>query len=98
MENYKYILKYTNGDKSLTYEIPAEITMTDLKDELMYFLRGCSWTEAQTAFLEEDPEEEIRSAVMAEQYDRIDKLIKDAKEQEWSAETILDTLREEYID
>lgn len=97
MDNYKYILKYTNGDKSLTCEIPADINMTDLKHELMYFLRGCSWTEAQTAFLEDDPEEAIRSAVMAEQYDRIAAFIKDAKDQCSGPETILDELEGMYI-
>lgn len=89
MENYKYILKYTNGDKSLTYEIPAEITMTDLKDELMYFLRGCSWTEAQTAFLEEDPEAKILQ--------NITDIIKRAKKEGWTAEEILENLDKEFI-
>lgn len=97
MENYKYTLQYQFEDTVLTYTFNAEITMEDLKDQLKNFLRGCSWTEAQTAFLEEDPEEAARSAIMSEQYDRIDKLIKQAKDQEWSAKTILDELERKYI-
>lgn len=97
MENYKYILQYQCDDKVLTYNFNAEITMTDLKDNLKDFLRGCSWTEAQTAFLEEDPEEAARSAIMAEQYDRLAHFIKNAKKKEWTAEEILDKLERKYI-
>lgn len=97
MENYKYTLQYTNGDKTLTYVIPADITMDDLKLELMWFLRGCSWSESQTAFLSENPEDAIRSIIMSEQYDRIAEIIKQAKDQEWSAKTILDELERKYI-
>lgn len=97
MENYKYILTYVNDDKTYTHEFNADIDMSDLKLELMYFLRGCSWSEAQTAFLDEDPEEAVRSAVMAEQYDRIAELIKQARDQEWSAKTILEELESTYI-
>lgn len=56
MNNYKYTLQYTNGDKTLTYEIPADITMGELKLDLMWFLRGCSWSEEQTKFLESEEE------------------------------------------
>ena len=52
MENYKYILTYVNDDKTYTHEFNAEITMDELKQELMWFLRGCSWSEEQTDFLE----------------------------------------------
>lgn len=97
MDNYKYTLQYQCEDTVLTYTFNAETTMEDLKDQLKNFLRGCSWTEAQTAFLEENPEEAARSAIMSEQYDRIDRLIKQARDQEWSAKTILDELERKYI-
>lgn len=97
MENYKYTLQYQCDDKVLTYTFNAEITMEDLKEQMKNFLRGCSWTEAQTAFLDEDPEESVRSAVMSEQYDRISDLIEEAKGNEWTAKEILDKLERKYI-
>ena len=97
MKDYKYTFTYQCDDKIYTLVCSAEITMEDLKHELMYFLRGCSWSEAQTAFLEEEPEEAIRSAVVSEQYDKISDLIKEAKEQCWSSETILEELDRIYI-
>ena len=97
MENYKYTFIYQCDDKVLTSTFNAEITMTDLKDNLKNFLRGCSWTEAQTAFFDEDPEESARSAVMAEQYDRLAYFIKESRKKEWTAEEILDKLERKYI-
>ena len=97
MENYEYTFKYRCGDKVLEMSFNAEVDMSDLKTNLMYFLRGCSWSEAQTAFLEEDPEEKIRSAVMSEQYDRISTLIEEAKGNGWTAEEILENLERQYI-
>lgn len=97
MENYKYTLKHQCDDKVLTCTFNADITKEELKEQLKNFLRGCSWSEAQTAFLDEDPEEAIRSAVMAEQYDRIAEIIKQARSQESSAKTILEELESTYI-
>lgn len=97
MENYKYTLQCQCDDAVLTYTFNAGITMTDLKDNLKNFLRGCSWTEAQIAFLDDDPEEAARSAIMAEQQQRLDTFIKNAKRHEWTAEEILDKLERKYI-
>lgn len=96
-EDYKYTFKYQCNDKIYEMTFNADIDLEELKQNLMYFLRGCSWSERSTAFLEEDPEEAIRSAVMSEQYDRIAAFIKEAKEQCWSAETILEQLERKYI-
>jgi len=52
MRDYRYTFTYQHGDNVYTLVCSAEITMDDLKRELMYFLRGCSWSEEQTKFLE----------------------------------------------
>ena len=62
MENYKYILKYVNDDKELTSTFGAEINLNDLKAQLKYFLRGCGWSESQTAFL--DTEEQMQALLI----------------------------------
>lgn len=97
MENYKYTLRYQNDDKIAEHTFNADVSIDDLKTELMNFLRGCSWTEAQTRFLEENPEESIRSDVMSEQYDRIFEFINKAVDEEWGAERILKELRKEFL-
>lgn len=89
MTDYKYKLQYIDNNTVLTKEFSADINLDDLKNELMLFLRGCSWTENQTAFLEEDPEESIRSS-MAE-------FIKKARMEELSSDEILDRLEREYL-
>ena len=45
MTNYKYILTYIDGDKKVTHEFPAAITIHELADNLRNFLCGCSWSE-----------------------------------------------------
>ena len=97
MEEYKYTFKYQYNDLEITCTFGASLDMDELKRRIRDFLLASSWTEAQVAFLDDDPEEAARAAVMAEQYDRIDRLIKDAKDQEWSAKTILDELERKYI-
>lgn len=97
MDNYKYILKCINDNSVLTKEFSADLDLDELKMELMFFLRGCSWTDKQTAFLEEDPEEAIRSSIMAEQYDRMAEFIKDARREELNSDEILDKLEREYL-
>ena len=54
MENYKYTFTYQCDDKVYTLTFRADISMDELKKNLMYFLRGCSWTEEQTEFLEDE--------------------------------------------
>lgn len=54
MENYKYTFTYQCDDKVYTLTFRADITIDELKKHLMYFLRGCSWTEEQTKFLEDE--------------------------------------------
>lgn len=97
MDNYKYKLQYIDNNSVLTKEFSADLNIDELKMELLLFLRGCSWTPAQTAFLEEDPEESIRSSVMAEQYDRMAEFIKNARREEFSSDEILDKLEREYL-
>ena len=89
MTDYKYKLQYINNDSVLTKEFSADLNLDDLKMELMLFLRGCSWTENQTAFLEEDPEEPIRSS--------LEQFIKKARREEISSAEILDKLEREYL-
>lgn len=89
MENYKYILQYINDNSVLTKEFSADINIDELKMELMLFLRGCSWTDKQTAFLEEDPEETFRSS--------IEEFIKDTRREELNSDEILDKLERDYL-
>ena len=43
MENYRYRLEYTNGDSTLIYTFPADITAEDIKWNLQSFLLASSW-------------------------------------------------------
>ena len=45
INNYKYELKYTNGDTTVTHEFPAGRGSWELVQELRDFLCGCSWSE-----------------------------------------------------
>lgn len=97
MLNYQYTFKYVDNGTDYTVTFNADVNLEELKRNLLYFLRGCSWSEEHTRFLEEDPEENIRADIMAEQYDRIAGIIKKAKEEDWTAEDILNKLEEEYV-
>ena len=93
MDNYKYKLQYINNDSVLTKEFSADLNIDELKMELMLFLRGCSWTDKQTAFLEDDLEEAIKSYIVT----RMTEFIKDARREELSSDEILDKLEREYL-
>lgn len=89
MDNYKYKLQYTDNNSVLTKEFSADLNLDELKMELLLFLRGCSWTDKQTAFLEEDPEEPFKSS--------LEQFIKDARREELNSDEILDKLEREYL-
>ena len=89
MTDYKYKLQYIDNNSVLTKEFSADLNIDELKMELMLFLRGCSWTDKQTAFLEEDPEEPFRSS--------LEQFIKDARREELCSDEILDKLEKEYL-
>lgn len=97
MDNYKYKLQYTNNDFVVSTEFNAEVTGDELKEHLRCFLRGCSWGDRNLRFLEDDPEEAIRSDILSEQYDRISDIIKRAEEEDWSSDKILEELKSEYL-
>jgi hypothetical protein len=46
-QSYYYELKYTNGENIMTRRFPAAITTDRLKEELRWFLLGCSWLPEQ---------------------------------------------------
>jgi len=47
MDKDYYEFKYTYGDISMVYKFSSDIGITELADNLKYFLKGCSWTEEQ---------------------------------------------------
>lgn len=97
MENYKYTLTYQNNDNTLTSTFNAEVTMEELKEQLKYFLRGCSWTDSSLVFLEEDPVEETTSIIKAEYYDKIWEFVDKAIKEEWKADKIIQELKDEFL-
>ena len=54
MKDYNYVLKYRCDDKTVTYRFNADINLTELKQNIMYFLRACQWSAEQTKFLEDE--------------------------------------------
>lgn len=90
MQKYKYILQYINDNSVLTKEFSADINIDELKMELILFLRGCSWTDKQTVFLEEDPEETFRNCIA--------ELIKEARREGLNSDEILEKLERGYYD
>lgn len=47
MNNYYYELKYVYKDHEVVHKFNADLTLDELKDYLIDFLKGCSWYESQ---------------------------------------------------